>query len=262
MKAGISTASLYPQLLEDALKNLLDTGVKHTELFINTHSELDTAYIKMLKKELDAHDASCISLHPFTCPSEPMMLFSSYERRVSDMLDYYKYFFEAMNILSADIFVFHGNMSKTAVDEELYFERYLKLYELGRSFGITVAQENVERCQSRSLEFLRSMKSALKEKAHFILDVKQAVRSDEDPIIMASELGNSIVHVHMSDHSSTSDCMIPGKGSFDMKSFFKVLKKHSFNGAVLLELYRHNYHDLNDLLGGLKYIENIMKNTD
>ncbi len=262
MKAGISTASLYPQLLEDALKNLLDSGIKYTELFVNTHSELDTAYIKMLKNELDSHDAACISLHPYTCPSEPMMLFSSYERRVSDMLEYYKYFFEAMNILSADIFVFHGNMTKTAVDIELYFERYLKLYELGRSFGITVAQENVERCQSRSLSFLRSMKSALKEKAFFVLDVKQAVRSGEDPINIASELGDSIVHVHMSDHNSESDCMIPGKGSFDMKSFFEVLKKYGYNGAVLLELYRHNYSDLNDLLGGFTYMEKIIKNTD
>lgn len=261
MKAGISTASLYPQLLEDALRNLLDNGIKNTELFINTHSELDRSYIKELKNELDAHDAVCISLHPFTCPSEPMMLFSSYERRVDDMLDYYKYFFEAMNTLSADIFIFHGNMNKSAVDNELYFERYLKLYELGHSFGITVAQENVERCQSRSLDFLKSMKSALKEKAFFVLDVKQAVRSGEDPVIIASELGDSIVHVHMSDHSSTSDCMIPGQGSFDMKSFFKVLKEHSFDGAVLIELYRHNYSDLNELLGGLTYIENIINNT-
>lgn len=262
MKAGISTASLYPQLLEDALRNLLNSGIKYTELFINTHSELDAAYVKTLKAELDAHDASCVSLHPFTCPSEPMMLFSSYERRVNDMLDYYRNFFEAMNILSANIFVFHGNMDKIAVPDELYFERYLKLYELGQSFGITVAQENVERCQSRSLAFLKAMRSALKDKAFFVLDVKQAVRSGEDPVSVADELGDSIIHVHMSDHSSTNDCMIPGKGSFDMESFFSTLKKHSFDGAVLLELYRHNYSDLSDLLGGYNHMENIMRKID
>ena len=48
LKAGISTACLYPQPIEEALYDLALGGVTMVELFINTHSELKRSFVAAL----------------------------------------------------------------------------------------------------------------------------------------------------------------------------------------------------------------------
>lgn len=259
IKSGISTACLYPELLEESLSKILNAGIKNTEIFVNTHSEVTSEFTDMMKSILKNSNAVCTAYHPFTCPIEPMMLFSGYERRVTDFLDYHKYYFEAMNKLETEIFILHGNMNVIAVPEDFYFENFLRLSETAREFGITVAQENVARCQSRSLDFLKSMSEKLKDNARFVLDIKQAVRSGEDPMTMADVLGNKIIHVHMSDHNAENDCLLPGKGSFNIKEFLTKLKKKGFEGSVMTEVYRSSFTDINELIESQRYIENIIQ---
>lgn len=258
MKAGVSTACLYPALLEDSLSDLVSRGIKTTEIFINTHCELMPDFINILKSILDSGNASCVALHPYTCPIEPMMLFSSYERRLKDSIDYCKYYFEAMNTIGAGIFVLHGNMNVTAVDEHLYFERFALLSEAAAGYGIILAQENVARCQSRSLSFLKNMSDYLGDTARFVLDVKQSLRSDEDPCEMARVLGSKIVHIHFSDHNDQHDCMMPGEGTFDIRSFLEIMHRSGYDGAVMLELYRSSFRDTEQLAEGCRYLESII----
>ncbi|GHU54516.1 AP endonuclease [Clostridia bacterium] len=252
MKTGISSACLYPMLLEDAIENLL--GIPYIEIFINTHSELKENYLKNLRKRLDEYGTECVSLHPFTCVIEPLMLFSKYERRISDFLEYHKLYFNAMNIIGAKIFILHGNKSIIPVANELYFERFLKLYELGKEFGITVAQENIVRCQSSSLQFLVDMQTALKDKANFVFDIKQCVRSGENVLEMAETLKDNIVHVHISDHGEKGDCLLIGQGNLDCKKLFSILNN---NVIYMLELYRSNFNTVEDLLDNVKLINNM-----
>ena len=39
-------------------------------------------------------------------------------------------------------------------------ERYERLYDLGKTFGVTVTQENVSRCTGGNLDFLVKMKKS------------------------------------------------------------------------------------------------------
>ena len=141
-------------LKDDIIAPIYFKGNTNTEIFINTHSELQTEFTDLLKNILNNNNVSCSAVHPFTCPSEPMMFFSSYERRVDDIIDYYKYYFETMNKFGAKILVFHGNKRIHPAPEELYFERFGRLAMTAEEFGVIAAQENVERCQSNSLEFM------------------------------------------------------------------------------------------------------------
>ena len=110
------------------------------------------------------------------------MLFSNYARRVDDYLEYCRNYFTAMQQLGAKVFVLHGNKVPAAsVNKDMYFTRFRRLAELGESYGVQVAQENVARCTSASLPFLLEMRDALGKQARFVLDIKQAVRSGEDP---------------------------------------------------------------------------------
>ena len=55
------------------------------------------------------------------------------------------------------------------------------------------------------------MKRELGELARFVLDLKQARRSGEDPFNYITSLGNSIVHCHVSDGNDKHDCLPVGE---------------------------------------------------
>lgn len=262
MLAGVSTACLYPKLLEESLYDIAVNGISHTEIFVNTDSELKRNYVAELKRSLDHFEVSCRSLHPFTCAMEPMMFFSGYQRRVDDALDYYKRYFEAMNILEAGIFVFHGNKSIMRTPDELYFESFLRLCETAEQFGVTVAQENVSRCTGGSLEFMKKMKNALGEKARFVLDIKQAVRAGESSFEILRALGKNVVHVHMSDHGENGDCLLIGKGSFGVKAFLGLLHEYSPDCSVILELYRSNFGGISDLADNYMVLKKMIEKAE
>jgi sugar phosphate isomerase/epimerase len=262
LKAGVSTACLYPQPVEEALYDLVLGGVTTVELFINTHSELKRRFVANMAEILQRFDASCCSLHPYTCELEPMMLFSPYERRTADYLEYCRYYFTAMQQLGAKIFVLHGNKQIAAVNQDFYFERFGKLVALGKSYDVIVAQENVARCTSRSLAFLQQMKQEMGNDAKFVLDIKQAVRAQEDPFEMLRTLGSHVVHVHISDHGEYGDCLQIGSGRFAVKSFLQTLAAVSPDCTVMLELYRSGFQTLQDLLHNYHILQHMIQSCN
>jgi sugar phosphate isomerase/epimerase len=247
MRAGVSSACLYPQLLELSVEDIAKVGIKATEIFINTDCELELNYVRELKRILDYYGTECVSVHPYTCPIEPMMFFTDYERRVQDVLEYYAKYFQAMNILGAEILVFHGNKAIVPVDENLYFDRFYRLSELGRKYGVTVAQENVARCQCNNVPFMVNMVKQLGDVAKFVIDLKQAIRSNVDIYDILESVGENIAHIHISDHTAQKDCLPIGKGILDVHKLINVLKSKGFDGAIMLELYRSNFSTLDEL---------------
>jgi len=257
VRTGVSTACLYPMETEKALSTVCSLGIEATEIFINSHCELEKDFVKGLKGTLDKTSVRCASLHPYTCGIEPMMFFTYYERRFEDMLEYHKKYFDAMNFLGAEKFILHGNKPQNRFADEDYFERYERLYDLGKAFGVTVTQENVARCSGGNLDFLVKMKKALGDKAKFTLDVKQAVRTETSPYEFVKELGNSIVHVHLSDHNDKTDCGPVGSGNLDFERFLGELKNCGFDGDMVLELYRWGFSDEKELMANYSYIKDV-----
>ena len=90
IRAGVSSACLYPKLLEESVYDLAVNGIDHIEIFVNTDCELEKQYISGIAQTLKRFEVSCRSMHPFTSPIEPMLFFSGYERRLRDALEYYK----------------------------------------------------------------------------------------------------------------------------------------------------------------------------
>jgi sugar phosphate isomerase/epimerase len=248
MRAGVAAASLYPDLQEDCLFALAFRGVKHVEVFLNTHSEFFSPYIDRLLDIKHKFGVQITSVHPYTCGMEPMMLFTPYVRRIDDFLEYQKLYFDYMNKLEAKYFILHGGKTPDRLPETEIFDRFALLQDLAESFGVKVLQENVVRCSSRDLSRLVRMKQYLGGKASFVLDVKQAKRSGYDPVEHVKALGDSIKHIHYSDSGDAGDCLLFGDGDYDNDSFFDELNKVGYDGAVLLELYREDTDDFADRL--------------
>ena len=56
LRAGVSTACLYPRVVEEALYDLALSGVSHVEIFINSHSELRRSFVDTLARLLQRFD--------------------------------------------------------------------------------------------------------------------------------------------------------------------------------------------------------------
>lgn len=255
MKIGISTACMYPLETEKALDRLCEAGLDTFEIFFNADCEISGPIYNEIKRIVHETNSEIVSVHPYTSAVETMSLFGNYQRRLDDIMDSYKRYFEVMNELGAQIFVLHGALKSADCSEGLYFERYLRLRELGESFGVTVAQENVSYCKSGSLEFLKKMKCELGEDCGFVLDVKQALRSGLDCFDILKALGGSIVHCHLSDNTPEKDCIAVGKGRFDFPEFAKLLKETGYKGSIILELYSNGFKKLSELKESVAYMK-------
>jgi sugar phosphate isomerase/epimerase len=260
LRAGVSTACLYPKPLEEAVYELAVNGVSNIEIFLNTQSELKKGYAHGLANMLKRFEVNCCAVHPFTCELEQLMFFSEYERRMDDALEYHKLYFRLMNIVGADIFVLHG--AKANQPAEFYCERYSKLYRLGQEFGVKVAVENVSRCRSGSAAFIREIAGMLGNEFAFVLDTKQALRAGENPFSFLDAAGSHVEHVHISDSGEMGDCLLIGKGSFRFKQFFRKLYSLNPSANVILELYRSGFNGISDLVTSYNILSNMTEQAE
>lgn len=259
MQSGISTACLYPMLLEKSFSTLISMGFHTYEVFINTFSELEEKYLKQLKEMATESGSMIQSVHPFTSGYENFLLFSDYKRRFEDGLEFYKHYLNACNLLGANLLVLHGRRSdKKSISDEEFFDRYLQFYELGQKFGVTIAQENVNLFCSNRVDFIWKMRRTCGEKCAFVLDIKQAVRGGINPFELCTAMGEQICHVHINDNNDDSDCLLPGFGSMDYRKLINLLKKFGFDGCLMIEVYRKSFGELNELILAKKNIDRYL----
>ncbi len=257
IEIGASTANFYPDLTEDALDKLLELGFRALEVFINTESEIESDYIQNMRERVDAAGARILSLHPYTSGNEPFLLYSAYRRRFEDGKKLYARFFKAAAALGARYVVMHGDRLESVLPAEESIGRFEELYDLGRQFGVILAQENVVRFRSSDNAYLRAMRNQLGDKAHFVLDLKQALRSGHTVDTVTEAMGEHIVHVHVSDHDAGRDCLPPGCGETDFRHLIDILNTRRFDGALVVELYRQNFENPQDLVASRRFLESV-----
>ncbi|MGN0550229.1 MAG: sugar phosphate isomerase/epimerase family protein [Acutalibacteraceae bacterium] len=264
MKIGISTACMYPNPTEEALDILLNCGFSHFEIFFNTISEINPHFINILKAKLKNYGATVKSMHPFTSGYEPYLLFTDYTRRYRDTLKFYENYFKTAAMLGAKLLVIHGDRKTPeigGISNKEYFEKFAELSLLGEKYGVTVAQENVNLFRSQRIDFIKEMKEYLGDRAKFVFDIKQSVRSGADPYEMCTAMGESIVHIHINDNKPGCDCLLPGKGTMDYNKLFRILSDNSFTGDLIIEVYRTNFTDADELVSSYEFLKKEVKKS-
>lgn len=259
MRVGASTACFYPLETEKSLQQVIDLGFDRTEIFFNADSELDTSFVKSLKTQADSSGIQVVSVHPFSSFLESNCIFGDYERRYNDYIDIYRRTCNAAAELGAKYVVIHGALEKPKrpLPEEHYFERFKGLVDIGREEGITVCQENVNRFRSQSIDFCKRMRAQLGDDFNMVFDVKQAVRAGYSPFQFLDEFKHDIVHIHISDHCDTADCMPPGRGSFDFQRMFSFMESVGYDGSYVIEIYSLGYDVYNELKFSKEYLNQI-----
>lgn len=257
MSYGISTSCLYPMQTEKSLEALGKLGVKTCEVFLNSISETTPGFAALLNEIKAEYGMEITAVHPFSSFSETFMLFGEYERRYLDVVDFYKRCFEVTAMLGADISIIHGMRTVGKLPHDEYFERFASLIEEGKKYGVRVAQENVNGHFSANPEFLSEMKAALGDAFSLVFDVKQAVRSGNNPYVFAEKFKNDIIRIHISDNNSESDCLPPGKGEFDFKRLFTIMDSANYEGDYIIELYREGFGTVDDLKDSFGYLKRL-----
>lgn len=258
MNIGVSSSCFYPLESEKSFMKLAKLGIKQTEVFFNSPSELEKPFLKEINKIKDDFGMNILSFHPYMSFAEGFFIFSDYKRRFYDSLEMYKPFFAAAAQLGAKYYILHGAKNIKVLPTEQYAERFALFKNTARQYGVEVLHENVVDYVGQSPLFMLELKHILGEEFAMVLDVKQARRAGEDPLEFVSKLGTSIKHLHLSDCDKEHDCIPPSpNGDFDFKSLFKKLKEAGYGGDGMVEVYSHNFTQPEELRKAARYLQGI-----
>lgn len=260
MKLGVSTSCYYPLETELALEEVGKSGVKTTELFFNATRELKPSFIDLLREIQDRYGIEIVSIHPTLSFTEAFMMFSNYERRCLDAEDSFRRYGEIAAELGANYIILHGGKTSAGLEDEAYCERFMRLKEAVRQNGATLLQENVARRHAGDLEFLRAMRDILGDEAEFCIDIKQALRCGNDPMALVREFLPHTRHLHISDHSVASDCLLPGNGGFDFGALFSCVAESGYTGAAIIEVYRDAYRSYGEITNSYENLKKMLIN--
>lgn len=259
MDFGISSSCFYPLETEKAVEQIGLLGIKNAEIFFNSPMEMNGEIFEKITDTIKRYSMNILSVHPCTSGCESFFLFSSYERRFIDMLDFYRKYFEVCNKLGAKYLIIHGMKKDHPVEPEKYFERYAKLFEEGKKAGVTVAQENVFNYVCSDVDYLLKMKNYLKENFKLVFDLKQMRKCGYVEDDFLSEFIEDIVHIHISDSKDRLFCLPPGEGDYDFSSFLKKMDNARYSGSCIIELYRENYENYTQLRSSYDYLSALYK---
>lgn len=261
MDFAVSTACLYPMLTEEAIRLLCENGIRKMEIFFNSPMEFSKSFLQEQKKILDSFGTSVIAAHPFSSVYEPFFAFSTYKRRFFDLLEEYKRYFEALGILEAEFFVFHGDRLGSLLPIEEAAERIYDLTMQAKEFGLTLVQENVSRCMSAKTEYILALRELLGDNISFLLDTKQALRAGESHEDMLAAMGNRLAYVHLSDYDEKKgDCLLPFDGSLDIRSLLRKIKQGGYNKTVTVEVYSNCYEDTKQIFTAFEKLKGQYEN--
>lgn len=247
MSIGISTASFYPLETEEAIALISENRIECTEIFYNSSRELKDSFADYILDIIGTSGLKITALHPMLSFAEPYMIFSEYTRRFEESQENFRRYFELAATLGAKFINLHGDRPMGKLPVEEYCERFDILAEIGRGYGVTLCQENVNGYRSADPEFLSDMVRILGDKANFTLDIKQCVRAGYTVPEITAAMDYKIRHVHISDHSPAGDCLLPTRGSFDFGALMKDLEDHGYSGDYVIEVYQNAYKNHSEI---------------
>lgn len=257
MNIGVSTGCLYPMLTEDSLSSLSELGFTTFEIFLNTFSEIENAYIKKLCGILERSGARVVSIHPFTSSYESFLLFSNYERRFLDGMGFYEKYFRTAQLLGADKVILHGlnTTYRATIPDEEYFRRFAALQSRASEYGVTLLQENVNKFRSGSNEFLKAMCKLIPNEAAFVCDTKQSFRCGTTPLETARAMGSCLEHIHISGNTPDGACVLPLRSESWTDELFEYLSISGYRGDMIIEVYRSSFESTEQLIESKKFLE-------
>ena len=264
MRVGLSTACFYPETTERSLALGRSLGFDLFEVFVNAQQEFSMRFMDKLCAYAEKHALKIVSLHPYSSGIESILFFSGYSRRIADAVRQYEKYFKALSRLGGKYFTFHG-ARKVMIDSyitagEDEFDIYRRLCDAAAKYDVVLCQENVVWTKSSDIDYLERLKEAVPALS-FTLDIKQARRAEVDLDAYLTAMADRLVNIHISDYSACESCLLPGRGAMDYPAFFDKLRAMGYAGDVIIELYKKNYEQPDDLVAAKDFLQTALGRT-
>ena len=219
------------------------------EIFINSFSELEEPYLRLLAGACRDAGVKITSVHPFTSGYEYMLFFSAYKKRAAEAAEFYRKYFHAAAYLGAEYMVFHGDATRAPYfGMDNYCEVLAMLLETAKSEGCILAHENVSSARAGDPAFMRELRRRFgASNLKHVYDLKQTVRGGYDPHEMIDVMAGDIVHVHINDFAG-GECRLPYAGELDVDAVISHIESTGYTGKYMIEVYRQNFGDDSEIL--------------
>lgn len=267
MQLGISTASYFNKLhAEDAIPDMAGRGVPLCEIFLNTFSEYEWSFAKLLKRRVDDCGIQVYSVHPMSTQFEPQ-LFSPLDRQLSDARGWLERVLSLGQLLGATHYVMHGPPHLSGAAKHIQIERIAPLLTeycaLCKSYGIQLLLENVSWCIFSKPDYGRLLRARMPaDVLRFTLDVKQALRSGCDPLAYLDAMRGALGNVHLCGAcplpDGTHTLRMPGKDAYDFTGLFAAIRDSGYEGPAFLEVYSDMYRTKEDLYASYRYLAELL----
>lgn len=162
--------------------------------------------------------------------------------------------------MGANSIVLHGDsLYREVITQDTFLERFGLMYRDALESGVNLCLENVNFFRSQNPSLYPTIIENF-PKAQFVLDIKQTKVAGIDVYEYLKTMAGHIHHVHFSDNTAEETCLPPGKGTFDIDKFLFALEKTGFDGALIIELYRHNFGEYSELIDSYNFLNRKLKN--
>ena len=252
METGISTATFFlRQELERAFATIKELGADCVEVFYNTFYE----YRPEFSQKLDANGIKVSSVHVNTHHIEHS-LFNPSRRVRGDAYYWLDQVMRSAQILGCKAYTFHGKVGKIENLDEA--SDYLRgAVEFCARYGVSLCLENVAWSlyhKPKTFSYLKERIPSLKG----VFDIKQARRSGYRYTEFIEDMNGAISHVHLSDVDKDGNMCLPGRGTYNFKEILTRLKDAGFDGNILIEAYKDDFSDVQELKASLEYLNEIV----
>ena len=262
MRVGVSTASLFLRYdNEDAVSVLNELGIQTAEIFLTTFSEYKPAFASLLKERMG--NLTAHSIHILNSQLEPQ-LFNRHHKVREDSYETLSQLMESANVLGAKYYTFHGGARFKKASRIPGNDNFARLgecigevYDFCKKSGVELCLENVEWSTYNRPGVFSAIKEYVPD-LKGVLDVKQARISGFSYEKYLQEMGEDIVTVHLSDVSENGKMCLAGKGTFDFETLLKRLLDVGFDGPLLIEAYKDDYKNVEELKESCNFLQEIL----
>lgn len=228
-KVALSTVSVYPESPAAAFEIASRLGYDGIEVMVmNDAVSQDFDAIKRL---VDTYEIPVVAVHaPCLLVTQRVWGTDPWEKLVRANA--------AAIELGADTVVVHPPF-RWQRDYAKDFVRGLQ--RMGDETAVRFAVENMYPWRARSRElaaYSPGWDVRDEDYAHTTLDLSHTAVSGTDALEMATDLGDSLVHVHLADGTGAArdEHLVPGRGSQPCGTLLERLAASGFDGAVVIEV--------------------------
>lgn len=257
MKIGISTASLFPEKhTEEAARIIKSLGAEVAEVFFSSFYEYRPEFSKALAPTIEGLEVN--SVHCMPLNFEPN-LFNVTRRVRGDGYYWLDQIARSAQLLGCRNYTFHGfvRTGKGEDDFRSLGELISEAHSFLARYGVRLCLENTAHYAYAYPGFFRMIKYYCPY-LFGVFDIKQARRSGYPYQMYLKEMEGAIAYVHISDVDENGKTCLPGKGIYDFEEIFKQLKDARFDGNVIIENYRSDYANYEELKQSLDYLNEIV----